>query len=84
MEENELLMAERLAENERDAGIAAARAALQETHPDFDGENCVGCGNEIPAARLALKAIRCVECKSRLEAQQRGFAGRSMAREYVR
>lgn len=38
-----------------------------ETHPDFDGETCVECGEEIPEARLKLKKIRCVDCQSELE-----------------
>lgn len=73
MAESELVMAERLAENERDAGIAAARAALRETHPDFDGENCVACGNPVPPERLALEKVRCVECQTAVEGRQRLF-----------
>lgn len=42
-----------------------------ESHPDFDGEHCIACDDEIPAARLALGKIRCVACQSRLEAQRR-------------
>ena len=45
-----------------DGAIAAARAAnAPETHPDFDGETCIDCGDDIPKERLALKKIRCVE-----------------------
>ena len=40
-----------------------------EHHPDFDGRHCVEehCGVEIPAGRLALGKIRCVDCQSLLE-----------------
>lgn len=38
-----------------------------ESHPDFDGETCVECGEEIPPARLILKRVRCVDCQSFLE-----------------
>ena len=38
-----------------------------ETHPDFDGRNCVDCGEAIPAARLALGKVRDVECQQKLE-----------------
>ena len=50
------------------AGIAAA--ALQtapEKHPDFDGANCVTCGDEMPPVRLAYGRIRCVICQTKLE-----------------
>jgi RNA polymerase-binding transcription factor DksA len=43
---------------------AARRANAPEIHPDFDGETCLDCGNDIPAGRLALGKIRCVECQS--------------------
>lgn len=38
-----------------------------ESHPDFDGSHCVDCEEDIPAKRLALKKVRCVECQARLE-----------------
>ena len=36
-----------------------------QSHPDFDGLHCVqpDCGAEIPAGRLALGRVRCVECQ---------------------
>lgn len=34
-----------------------------ETHPDFDGETCIDCGNDIPEERLAMGRIRCTECQ---------------------
>ena len=39
-----------------------------EMYPDFDGKHCVDCDREIPAARLLLKRVRCVDCQQDLEA----------------
>lgn len=39
----------------------------KETHPDFDGETCVVCGEDMPAQRLALGRIRCLKCQEKLE-----------------
>lgn len=38
-----------------------------ESHPDFDGETCVECGEDIPPERLRLHRVRCVDCQSFLE-----------------
>ncbi len=45
-----------------------------ESHPDFDGRTCVepDCGAEIPAGRLALGKVRCVECVARQELKDKG------------
>lgn len=45
----------------------ARQMSLPETHPDFDGETCVVCGDDMPKERLVLRRIRCVECQSLLE-----------------
>ena len=51
-----------------DAGIEdIRRKVLPETHPDFDGLNCVECGNEIASGRLALLKVRCIQCQTLLE-----------------
>lgn len=42
-----------------------------ETHPDFDGETCLDCGNDIPKARLELHKIRCIECQRFLEIRKK-------------
>lgn len=47
-----------------------------ETHPDFDGESCVGCHNEIPQARLKLGKVRCVACQAVLERIGKIYGGR--------
>ena len=50
------------------AGIAdAALKTAPQTHPDFDGENCVTCGDELPQVRLAYGRIRCVICQTKIE-----------------
>lgn len=38
-----------------------------ETHPNFDGESCVDCGDDIPQIRLDMGRIRCVHCQETLE-----------------
>lgn len=47
----------------------AMEATKPQTHPDFDGTHCTAldCGVEIPAGRLALGKIRCVDCQARLD-----------------
>jgi hypothetical protein len=50
----------------READISRARAkTARETHPDFDGKNCVEehCAAPLPQARLDLGRIRCVDCQ---------------------
>lgn len=38
-----------------------------ESHPDFDGESCLDCGDTIPEVRLKMGKIRCVYCQEALE-----------------
>lgn len=45
-----------------------------ETDPDFDGESCITCGNEIPDLRLQMGKIRCVECQEKLERRKKFYA----------
>jgi RNA polymerase-binding transcription factor DksA len=64
-----------LAASLADGAIAAARRAnAPETHPDFDGESCIDCGDTIPEARLAMQKVRCVHCQSVLERRQKQVA----------
>lgn len=69
MDEQHFERAERLAEAERDAALARVRraAAARERHPEFDGTHCVECEIEIPAARLALGKVRCIDCQTEQE-----------------
>lgn len=48
-----------------------------ETHPDFNGEECIECGDVIPPARLALQKIRCIDCQSELESLRKRDGGPS-------
>ena len=41
---------------------------LPESHPDFNGVDCVGCGDPIPPQRLSWGRIRCTGCQEWLEA----------------
>lgn len=64
-----------LAASLTDGAIAAARRAnAPETHPDFDGESCIDCGDTIPELRLAMQKIRCVTCQSHVEHRQKQTA----------
>lgn len=54
--------------------IQKIREALApETHPDFDGETCVDCGNDIPKQRLAMGKVRCVYCQNIIETKQKMY-----------
>ena len=50
---------------------AAQQKAGKEYHPDFDGQTCVDCGEEIPWGRLILGRVRCVLCQGKLEYNRR-------------
>lgn len=50
------------------AELANARAKVEpESHPDFDGANCVECGTELPKQRLLDLRVRCTCCQQRRE-----------------
>lgn len=42
-----------------------------ESHPDFDGVNCIACNEPIVPARLMLHKVRCVPCQELLERTRR-------------
>jgi hypothetical protein len=53
-----------------EADISQARKGVEpEKHPDFDGMHCVeeGCGVELPALRLEMGRVRCVDCQGHKE-----------------
>jgi len=62
-------LADLRAEQERETGIRAARAALAKA----GSPTCIGCGEEIdPGRRAALpSAKRCLSCQQRLERYRR-------------
>ena len=46
-----------------------------ESHPDFNGTDCVECSDPIPPKRLAWGRVRCVGCQTELESRRaRGLA----------
>jgi RNA polymerase-binding transcription factor DksA len=57
-----------------DALENARRKTLPETNPDFDGVHCIECAEKIPAARLKLGKIRCIECQTAREKQGKFYA----------
>jgi len=49
---------------------AAAQQLLRpQTHPDFNGRDCVDCGTPLPGIRLAHKWVRCAPHQAELEAR---------------
>lgn len=66
-------LADMRAEQEREAGIAAARAPLKQAGT----LDCIQCGDEIEAERREAlpSARRCVDCQERLERWQARKAG---------
>ncbi|OUV02514.1 MAG: hypothetical protein CBC42_06985 [Betaproteobacteria bacterium TMED82] len=57
-----------------DALEIARKKTLPETDPDFDGVHCIECEENIPAGRLKLGKIRCIECQTVIEKQGKFFA----------
>lgn len=47
------------------------KAANAKPPKDFDGENCVECGLEIPKGRLALGKWTCIFCQEILDKPKR-------------
>lgn len=54
-------------QNNEQARARAALASQPQTHEDFDGEHCLVCFDDMPAARLAAGRIRCVVCETKIE-----------------
>jgi RNA polymerase-binding transcription factor DksA len=76
MDEGDAASLFQMNENQKAIAAVVARNA-PEKHPDFDGETCIACGEFIPAERLALGKIRCVDCQSALEKRGKLFAAPS-------
>lgn len=53
----------------RNAAIEAAMSKPEKRSARFDGKHCIEeeCGEEIPAGRLALGKVRCLDCQVRKE-----------------
>lgn len=76
LDEGDQASAFQMRENDM-ARARAAAAMAPETHPDFDGECCVDCGDDIPAERLAMHKVRCVICQGNLERKGKLYAPRA-------
>ena len=75
LDEGDMASAYQMRENAM--ALAKAKAAMApETHPDFDGESCVDCGDDIPTLRLSMGKVRCVHCQTALERKGKLFATR--------
>lgn len=63
MDEGEI--AGELEEMDRLRGRAAVDAAnAPQKHPDFNGSDCVECGDALAPVRLAYKKVRCAPCQT--------------------
>ncbi len=49
---------------------ANSKALRPQKHPDFDGENCVDCGDKMVPERLAFGRVRCTLCQTEIERRQ--------------
>lgn len=75
-EADDIDRANELAQMQNDSSIAKVRNAALPEQVQVNGEwpkrECEDCGDEIPAARLALAKIRCIYCQHRLEVRRAG------------
>lgn len=71
-DERDYERASELTQGEIDAAVERHRRQMREAVGSPDGD-CEGCGEPIPAARLAAwpQATRCVDCQADHERQQR-------------
>lgn len=75
LDEGDMASAYQMRENAM--ALQKAKAAMApETHPDFDGESCVDCGEDIPKLRLGMGKVRCVHCQGSLERKSKLYASR--------
>lgn len=72
MDENQIEIADEIAEAEREIGLKNAREALAPQFDEsFDGETCVDCPEKLPANRIADGRIRCTVCQSIVEKKKK-------------
>ena len=66
--EQNIQVAQKSLENHINRSIhRAAILSAPQSSPNFNGCDCVRCGDPIPEKRLALGRIRCIECQTALE-----------------
>jgi NAD-dependent SIR2 family protein deacetylase len=68
---DELDMAAELQEQANVDALARVRTQLTQTHPDFNGVDCIDCGETLPAVRIAYKRVRCTTCQCEVERQEK-------------
>lgn len=61
-----LEMAERLVSAQVDEQVAKARVLQKDLgkFASWDGETCFDCGCDIPAKRIEMGRVRCVDCQT--------------------
>ena len=65
---DQIEMASQIQEKINEQGLALVRAAGgPQKHPDFDGEHCVDCEDDLPPVRIAYGRIRCTPCQTAAE-----------------
>ena len=67
MDEKYLEMADSDIEATISIALLQSKRFLDESHPDFDGETCVSCGEDIIPERIAMGRFRCVHCQEAVE-----------------
>lgn len=68
---DELDTADQLQERDRADGLARVREQLVQRHPNFNGVDCIECGDPLPAVRLAYKRVRCTPCQQEEDNRQK-------------
>lgn len=71
-DENDMASNHEINHTEKSVKFVQARLA-KETHPDFDGEHCLDCGDVMLAARLADGRIRCTACQTFIETKSKMY-----------
>ena len=66
-------MASDMEEAFRERAIEIVQLNLKQHHPDFDGVNCLDCGETMIELRLTMGRIRCVYCQGIEERKQKGL-----------
>jgi RNA polymerase-binding transcription factor DksA len=73
-ESDNLDIASELQDKFNQRGILESQAEMaQQTDPDFDGVHCLDCDAGIPAGRITLGRMRCVDCQDVLERKSRSY-----------
>lgn len=66
-EADNLDRASELEEIQRQSAIQAMQRKMQQVPSDFDGTNCVDCGDEVEEGRIAIGKYTCFLCQTKRE-----------------